>query len=144
MANPVCEVLLTEAALNPSAHDAVGSGAVLDFLGVVRPMEQGREISGIDYEAHHAMATHQMEQIAGEATSKFGLDSVLIHHRVGFVNAGEASVFVRTTSRNRAESYRANAWIMDELKKKVPIWKRPQFKASGQMRADKAEPVSSR
>jgi molybdopterin synthase catalytic subunit len=139
MANPVCEVLLTEAALNPSAHDVLGSGAVLDFLGIVRPLEQGREISGIDYQAHRAMATHQMEQIGGQAISKFGLDSALIHHRVGFVNAGEASVFVRTASRNRAESYRANAWIMDELKKKVPIWKRPQFKESGQKLPDEAE-----
>jgi len=144
MANPVCEVLLTETALSPSAHDVPGSGAILDFLGVVRPLEQGREISGIEYEAHPAMARHQMEQIAGEAIAKFGLHSTLIHHRVGFVNAGEASVFVRTTSRNRADSYRANAWIMDELKKKVPIWKRPQFKASAPMRAEKAEPVSSR
>lgn len=144
MANPVCEVLITGDSLHPSRPNCRGSGAVLDFLGIVRPLEDGREITGIHYEAHAAMAIHQMERIAQQAIAAFNLNSAVIHHRVGFVEAGEASVFVRTASRNRAEGYQANAWIMDELKKHVPIWKQPQFKISGAAPRENFEPAISR
>jgi molybdopterin synthase catalytic subunit len=130
MANPVCEVLLTDDALRPTAAPQDGSGAIVDFFGVVRPLEQDRKIAGIEYEAHRPMATYQIEKIAREALARFGLNSVIIRHRLSFVPAGEASVFVRTTSRNRMECYRANEWIMAELKQKVPIWKRPQFQGN--------------
>jgi molybdopterin synthase catalytic subunit len=130
MANPVCEVILTDAALRALPHSHYGSGAIVDFFGAVRPLEGDAEISGIEYEAHRQMAGHQLEKIAREAIERFRLDCAIVHHRLGFVPAGEASVFVRTTSRNRAEAYRANQWMMDELKKSVPIWKRPRF-ASG-------------
>src|SRR5205085_9936760 len=113
MANTVCEVLLTDGVLQRPQHDCRGSGAMVDFFGIVRPLEDNAEISGIEYEAHRVMATHQMEQIARDAIAKFRLNSALIHHRVGFVATGEASVFVRTTSRNRAESYAANEWMME-------------------------------
>jgi len=128
MANPVCEVRLTDEPLRLPEHPCCGSGAVLDFLGVVRPLELNQQISGIDYEAHETMALHQMELIVREAVAKFGLDSAIIHHRTGFVAAGEPSVAVRTSSRHRAESYQANEWIMEQLKTRVPIWKQPCFK----------------
>ena len=86
------------------------------------------------------MAAHQMEQIAREALSKFEVDGVTIHHRTGFVSAGEASVLVRTESQHRAEAYRANEWIMNQLKMRVPIWKHPQFVQSQSQ--PKLEPVS--
>ena len=144
MANPVCEVLLTDIPLQRSQTIHCGSGAVLEFFGVVRALEDDQEITGIDYEAHPAMAVHQLEQIAQEATTQFGLNSAIIHHRTGFVAVGEASVFVRTTSRNRAESYSANQWIMEELKKRVPIWKRPQFKIPAGDRVRRSDSVPSR
>src|SRR5438445_248590 len=128
MANPVCEVLLTDTALMPQSPVPQGSGASVDFFGYVRPEEDNDELDGIDYEAHPAMATHQLEKIAAEAVTKFRLTGAVIHHRLGFVLPGEASVFVRTTSRHRSESYRANEWIMEQLKKSVPIWKRLRFK----------------
>ena len=143
MANPVCEVLLTELPLHFLAIGC-GSGAVLDFFGVVRPLEEEREITGIEYEAHPKMAAHQLERIAQEAITEFGLNSAIIHHRTGFVSVGEASVFVRTTSRNRAESYRANQWIMDELKKRVPIWKRPRFRIPAGEYARQSQSISPR
>ncbi len=117
---------------------------MIDFFGAVRPLEGEREISGIDYEAHQAMASHQMEQIARRAIETFDLHCAMIHHRVGFVPAGEASVFVRTTSRNRAEGYRANQWIMEELKKNVPIWKRPKFIGAESSAKREPESVTSR
>ena len=130
MANPVCEVRLTREPLQLPEHQCCGSGAVVDFFGVVRPQELKKEISGIDYEAHESMALHQLEVIARDAIAKFALDSVIVHHRIGFVAAGEASVAVRTSSRHRGESYLANEWIMDQLKTRVPIWKQPRFKQS--------------
>ena len=127
MANPVCEVLLTKTPLRPPDLLPHGSGGIVDFLGAVRPAEGQRAITGITYEAHCDMAAHQMEKIAREAAARFRLDQAMIHHRTGFVAVGEASVFVRTASPHRFEAYRASQWMMDELKKRVPIWKRPQF-----------------
>ena len=144
MANPVCEVLLTEAMLRPPQLGADGSGAVLDFMGLVRPLENGHQISGIEYEVHAEMASHQLEQIAREALAKFELGGVIIHHRTGFVKTGEASVLVRTESRHRSASYRANEWIMNELKNRVPIWKRPRFVESEVIPAMAASSHSSR
>jgi molybdopterin synthase catalytic subunit len=129
MANPVCEVLITETRLNaPENRVDPATGAAVDFWGIVRRSEDGRAIEGIDYEAHREMAEHQLRQIAEQAAIKFGLRSVLIHHLVGFVAVGEASLFMRVTSPHREEGFQAGKWIVDELKKRVPIWKRPRFK----------------
>jgi molybdopterin synthase catalytic subunit len=144
MANPVCDVLLTELPLQRSPPVEGGSGAIVEFYGVVRPLEQEREITGIEYEAHSLMAVHQINKLAEEATASFHLHSALIHHRIGFVPAGEASVLVRTTSRNRRECYQANEWIMEQLKARVPIWKRPEFKRPDGIRQSRAESLSSR
>ena len=104
------------------------AGAIVDFSGVVRGLEGETEISGIEYEAHRAMAEHQLRRIAEEAISKHGLSRVLIHHRIGFVPAGEASVIVRVESSRRLAAFSANQAIMEELKRLLPIWKRPIFK----------------
>ena len=69
MANPVCEVLVTDAQLNaPGNQVDLAAGAAVDFRGIVRGFEDGCEIEGIDYEAHRKMAEHQLRQIAEEAT----------------------------------------------------------------------------
>ena len=103
-----------------------------DFWGIVRGTEDGRGIDGIEYEAHQAMAEHQLTLIAQRAIEKFALELIVIHHRTGFIAAGEASLFVRVASRHRAEAFRGSQWVVDELKKKVPIWKRPKFKVDNQ------------
>ena len=130
MANFVCEVLLTEApleALPPQNHHG-DAGATVDFWGVVRRVEDGCEIEGIEYEAHREMAEYQLRQIAEQAVEKFRLQLVIAHHRIGFIVVGEPSLFLRVASPHRAEGFRASQWIVDELKKKVPIWKRPRFR----------------
>jgi len=129
MANSVSEVLLTEAALETPVSDDVlpTVGASVDFWGIVREMENGQEIDGIGYEAHAAMAKHQMKLIADAAVEKFGLKKIVLHHRVGFVRTGEASLFLRVSASHRDESFDASKWIVDELKKKVPIWKKPKL-----------------
>ena len=137
MANPVCEVLLTEARLKAPPDDvdpstslrtSVAAGAVVDFWGTVRGTENGREIDGIEYEAHQAMSEHQLKLLAQQTIEKFSLERVIIHHRIGFIGAGEASLFMRIASRHREEAFRASRWAVNELKKKVPIWKRAKYK----------------
>jgi len=128
MAISVCEVSLTEAPLDLADQKSdPESGAIVDFFGVVRAREDGRRIVGIEYEAHRTMAEHQMRAIAEAASGKFGLLRVVIRHRIGFVPAAEASVVVRVTSGHRSAAFQASAWIMDELKRVVPIWKHPVF-----------------
>jgi len=129
MANLDFELLVTEAPLEtPPVRPGTGTGAAADFWGIVRGTEAEREIEGIDYEVHREMAEHQFRRIAKRARDKFALADIVIHHRIGFVAVGEASLFVRVCSRHRDEAFRAIRWIVDELKKKVPIWKRPRFK----------------
>jgi molybdopterin synthase catalytic subunit len=136
MANSVCEVLVTEAALQAPAQDVdLAAGAVVDFSGIVRKLEDGREIDGINYEAHGAMAEHQLRLIVDAAVEKFGLKRVIVHHRIGFVRAGEASLFLRVAASHRGAAFEASKWIVDELKKKVPIWKKPRFVSRTKLQA---------
>jgi molybdopterin synthase catalytic subunit len=128
MAKVVCELLSAQAEMEPDLPGVDSSaGAILDFRGVVRGLENGRAIEGIDYEAHETMAQSQLERIGNGAAEEFGLRGVLIRHRIGFVAAGDASLLVRLTSAHRAESLKAMVWLIDELKRKVPIWKHPRF-----------------
>jgi molybdopterin synthase catalytic subunit len=129
MANPVCEVLVTEAPLIAQENRMdTAAGARVEFQGIVRCSENEREIEGIDYEAHREMATHQLQQIAEQAVLQFGVRSVIIQHRIGFVAVGHPSLFMRVCSGHREAAFQASRFIVDELKKKVPIWKRPKFK----------------
>lgn len=134
MANPVCEVLVTDAQLSaPENRMDPAAGARIDFQGIVRGSEHGREIDGIDYEAHWKMAERQLREIAEQAIIQFELRSVIIHHRIGFVAVGEPSLFMRVFSGHRQAAFQASRWMVDELKKKVPIWKRPRFKIQNDM-----------
>ena len=133
MANSVCEVLLTTEPL-PGRVTAIAmepdgdAGAIVDFWGVVRKLEEGKEIEGIDYEAHTTMAKHQLQLVLESASEEFQLKQVIAHHRIGFVAAGETSLFLRVKAPHRAAAFAASKWMVDELKNKVPIWKRPRFK----------------
>ena len=134
MAISVCEVSLTEEPLIlPEGNHDPEAGAVVVFWGAVRSIEDGRDITGIDYEAHRAMAEHQMRIVAETATEKFEVREIFLRHRIGFVAAGEPSVVVRVTSRHRGAAFSASQWIMDELKRVVPIWKRPVFKEAASL-----------
>ena len=137
MANHVCEVLVSDEAIAaPAPHVPAETGAIVDFWGVVRRTEDKREITGIDYEAHVRMAEHQLRAIAEQAVGDFGLMMVRVHHRIGFVAEGEASLLVRVGTRHRPAAFRASAWIVEELKKRAPIWKHVRFATAA------AEPAS--
>ena len=74
-------------------------------------------------------------KISQQAAEEFGLKLVIVHHRIGFIAVGEASLFLRVATPHRSEGFRASQWIVDELKKRVPIWKKPRFQAAEPRRA---------
>ena len=139
MANVVCEISLDQEPIAAPLSDIAGAGAIVDFWGVVRLLEDEHEIDGIDYDAHREMAEHQLKRIAEQAAEQFGLKLVIIHHRIGFITVGKPSLFLRVASSHRSEGFRASQWIVDELKKKVPIWKRPRFKLESYRQTSRSE-----
>jgi molybdopterin synthase catalytic subunit len=123
-----CDIRITKQPLDTAdLHFSRTEGAVIDFFGVVRTIENDRMIDGIDYEAFEAMAQRQLSLIADEARERYGLVSVIVHHRIGFVPAGEASLFVRVTARHRRAAFEGSSQIIERLKEVVPIWKHPVY-----------------
>lgn len=102
-------------------------GAVSVFDGIVRNNTRGRRTLYLDYEAYEEMALKQMEQLAGEAIDKFGVRDVRIVHRLGRLEIGETSVFIAVASAHRAAAMDACHWLINTLKKTVPIWKKEYF-----------------
>ena len=139
MANIVCEISVTQAPLAAPASDITDAGAVVDFWGVVRLIEDGREIEGIEYEAHREMAEHQLKRIGEQAAERFGLKLIIVRHRIGFIAVGEPSLFLRVATPHRGQGFLASQWIVDELKKRVPVWKRPRFKLGNHRHAPRSE-----
>ena len=129
MANCDCEVALMRGPLGlTSPENTLGAGAMVEFFGNVRPLENGEEIDGIEYEAHRDMAEHQLRKIAHEAAERFDLLAIRLHHGIGFVAVGETSLFLWVASAHRGAAFEASRWIVDELKKRVPIWKSVRFR----------------
>jgi molybdopterin synthase catalytic subunit len=123
-----CEIRITKQPLDPRVlHFSRTEGAVVDFFGVVRSIENERMIDAIEYEAFEAMAERQLALIADEAKDRYGLVSVVIHHRIGLVLVGEASLFVRVTARHRRAAFEGSSQIIERLKQAVPIWKHPVY-----------------
>jgi molybdopterin synthase catalytic subunit len=123
-----CEIRITKQPLDPRVlHFSRTEGAVVDFFGVVRSIENERMINAIEYEAFEAMAERQLALIADEAKDRYGLVSVIIHHRIGLIPVGEASLFVRVTARHRRAAFEGSSQIIERLKQAVPIWKHPVY-----------------
>lgn len=99
-------------------------GAHAWFYGVTRRTTDGRVTELLHYEAHREMALRQMHRIADESIKRFGLEAVVMVHRLGDVPIGQASVLVGCCSAHRPESFAALPWMMEQLKKDVPIWKK--------------------
>ena len=114
---------------------AGGDGAVCVFDGIVRDNTRGRATLHLDYEAYEEMALRQMQELRSEAIAKFGVREVAIVHRLGRLMVGETSVLIVVASAHRGAAFDACRWVIDTLKKTVPIWKREQF-ADGAVWAD--------
>jgi molybdopterin synthase catalytic subunit len=106
---------------------AGADGAVCVFDGIVRDNTRGRRTLHLDYEAYEEMALAQMKQLAAEAVAKFGVRDVAVVHRLGRLAVGETSVLIVVASAHRGAAFDACRWLIDTLKKQVPIWKKEQF-----------------
>ena len=102
-----------------------GMGAVVTFHGVVRGTEDGEAISAIDYEANEKMAEHQFGLIFDAIEERWPVEKVRLVHRLGVVPPNEASLRVEIIAPHRAEAFAACQHLIDEMKAKVPIWKKP-------------------
>ena len=109
------------------AIDAVASpraGAINVFLGVVRNNNLGREVQYLDYEAYPSMAEKVMREIAEESIRKYRFEDVAVLHRTGKLEIGETSLLIAVSSGHRAESFEGGHWLVNEIKKRVPVWKK--------------------
>jgi molybdopterin synthase catalytic subunit len=102
-----------------------GMGAVIYFLGVVRGTEEGTAIKAIEYEAFQRMAEHQFSLLFDEMEKRWPIESVRLVHRVGVVKVNEPSLWVEVVAPHRGEAFAACQWLIDEMKRVVPIWKKP-------------------
>ena len=103
-----------------------GAGAVVAFLGLVRSPGPLGEVTHLEFDAYAAMAEQELAAVEARARERFGLVDARLEHRVGRAAAGEAVVAVVVTAVHRKEAFAAAAWIMDELKTVVPIWKKEE------------------
>ena len=116
---------IDELALSKTRFISHGIGAVIYFLGVVRAQEGAANIAALDYEAFEKMAAHQFAIIFDQIEQRWPIESVRLVHRIGTVAVNEPSLWVEVTSPHRAEAFEACQFLIDEMKKVVPIWKRP-------------------
>ena len=114
-----------EAALLSKRKISDDMGAVVHFLGVVRRTEEERTIKAIEYEAFHRMVGHQFKLLFDEMEKRWPIDSVRLVHRIGVVQVNEPSLWVEVVAPHRGEAFAACQWLIDELKRVVPIWKKP-------------------
>jgi molybdopterin synthase catalytic subunit len=102
-------------------------GAAVVFEGVVRNHTRERRTRYLDYEAYEDMALKQLQDLAERARSQFGVRDAVIVHRLGRLEIGETSVLIAVASAHRAAAFEACRWLIDSLKKTVPIWKKEHF-----------------
>jgi molybdopterin synthase catalytic subunit len=102
-------------------------GVCLLFLGVVRDQNEGRAVSGLEYEAYEGMAERTLAAIASEASRRFGTDRIRVLHRVGKLRVGEVSTAIAVATTHRAEAYEASRYVIEELKQRLPVWKREHY-----------------
>jgi molybdopterin synthase catalytic subunit len=106
---------------------STANGASLLFVGTVPDVNEGRAVSGIEYTAYEAMARTELEAILDEAASRYGTRDIVVEHRVGRLGLGDASVAIAVAHPHRAEAYDASRFVIEELKRRVPIWKREEY-----------------
>jgi molybdopterin synthase catalytic subunit len=116
---------LDEPALIAARRMTCGMGAVVYFSGVVRGSEESQPITAIEYECFRPMAEHQFQQLFDELERRWPVESVRLVHRIGIVKVGEASLWLEIVTPHRGESFAACQWLIDEMKRVVPIWKKP-------------------
>jgi len=101
-----------------------GCGAVVLFLGTVRRAPEDGDVQGIEYSSYPEMAEAEIGRIIAETAQRWPLAGIALRHRTGYVPTGEASVAVAVATPHRDEAYAASRYVMEEVKRRVPVWKK--------------------
>lgn len=104
------------------------NGATVLFVGTVREVNDGSPVSGLDYSAYSAMAESELASIVAEAAQRWNTADIVVEHRIGSLALGDASVAIAAAHPHRGEAYEASRYIIEELKKRLPIWKREHYR----------------
>ena len=115
-----CAALLAEVA-------SPAFGATSMFVGTVREVNEGRAVTGMEYASYEAMAAAELARIAEEAAATFGTTALVIEHRIGTLALGDASVAIAVAHAHRAPALEATRYAIEQLKQRVPIWKREHY-----------------
>ncbi len=126
MRTAIVEHVLDPAALLDEVA-STDSGASTLFVGTVRRVNEGRDVTGIDYSAYGPMAESEMGMIAAEAEKRFGTSRIVVEHRLGTLTLGEASIIIAVSHPRRAPAIEAQRFLIEEIKKRVPVWKREHY-----------------
>jgi len=128
---PVPQVAVTSKPLDANALaalvDAKGDGAVVTFAGLVRDHNQGRQVQFLEYEAYEPLAIRALQRIVDEARDLWPGARIAVHHRLGRLEIGEASIVIAAASAHRADAFAACRYTIERVKQIVPIWKREHF-----------------
>jgi len=129
-ARRVVLAVVTTEELDVQAHaravDDAAAGATVTFAGVVRDHDGGRAVAGIEY-VGHPTAPALLEQVAADVAAAHPVDAVAVSHRLGPLAVGEVALAVAVSAAHRAEAFTAAAALVDEVKARLPVWKRQEF-----------------
>jgi len=120
-AEPIDVAAVLDAVRSPAA------GAVVLFLGTARETTGGRRTESLDYECYPEMGLKKLDELCTEAVGRFALVEAAVVHRLGHLEPGEASVAVAVSGAHRDAAFAAGRWLIDEIKRVVPIWKRENW-----------------
>ncbi|MDP2644029.1 MAG: molybdenum cofactor biosynthesis protein MoaE [Desulfobacterales bacterium] len=102
-------------------------GASVHFIGTVRNHQDGRAVKRLYYECYESMADKQIAAIMDRVTRTYGVDQIRVLHRVGWLEVGDVAIIIKTSSAHRQEAFTACRTVVEEIKKKVPIWKKEVY-----------------
>ncbi len=132
MASPTVAVTLDRLDLEEltravARSDTGADGAIASFVGIVRGENRGRRVLYLEYEAYEPLAVRVLEQIRDEAAGRWGAARIAIHHRVGRLEIGDASIMIASASPHRADAFAACRYAIERVKQIAPIWKHEFF-----------------
>lgn len=131
MSSTVSRAQITTDAIDPQALlarvDDPSSGAVILFLGVVRNHNEGRDVEAMRYDAYDEMAQGTLDEILTEAEERYGVEHLVAVHRVGELGIGDVSVAIAVSSAHRGNAYEASRYVIEEIKVRLPVWKKERF-----------------
>jgi len=102
-------------------------GATVLFVGMVRDMNDGEPVKALDYTAYGAMAERELRDIVAEAESRWSGSDIVVEHRIGSLALGDVSVAIAAAHPHRGEAFDAARYVIEELKKRLPVWKREHY-----------------